>query len=219
MHHFRFLGSTAFGTIGIAALVVAAPAQGQIDAPKGANPAANNLPGARSAAAVSAPLRPALQQSAYIELAPGGYPAVRMYASPNSQLEQAHSKLNREGESLASQYAEASDDAERQKIKAQLAEVVGRQFEVQQQIREDEVAQLEARVKKLRGLIEKRKEARQSIVGNRLDQLLRDAEGLGWAEAPSGGSPAFVPAQGIPAVHVITPTPIVAPGKAAPTRQ
>lgn len=208
----RCLGFAVFGTVGVAALLVAASARGQIEAPKGANPAANNLPNANLPAAVSAPLRPAPQPSAYIELAPGSNPAVRLHASPASQLEQSHSKLDREGESLASQYAEATDDVERQKIRAQLAELLSRQFELQQQIREDEVAQLEARVKKLRGVIEKRKEARQSIVGNRLEQLLRDADGLGWAEAPSGGSPTFVPAQGIPALNVITPTPIVAPG-------
>ena len=219
MRSLRFLGFAAFGTVGIAAGVVAASARGQIEAPKGANPAANNFPSPNLPAAVSAPLRPTPQPSAFIELAPGSNPAVLLYASPDSQLEQAHSKLNREGELLASQYAEATDDAERQKIKAQLAELLGRQFELQQQVREDEVAQLEARVKKLRGLIEKRKEARQSIVGNRLEQLLRDAEGLGWAAAPGGGSPAFVPAQGIPAINVMTPTPIVAPTKAASPRR
>ncbi len=219
MQSIRCLRFAAFATVGIAALVVAASARGQIEAPKGANPAASKLPNVNLPAAVSAPLRPTPQSSVYMELAPGGYPAVRQYASPDSQLEQAHSKLNREGESLASQYAEATDDAERQKIKAQLAELLGRQFELQQQIREDEVAQLESRVKKLRSVIEKRKEARQSIVNNRLEQLLRDAEGLGWSAAPSGGSPAFISVRGLPSPHVVTPTPIAAPTKAAPPRQ
>ena len=219
MRSLRFLGFAAFGTVGIAAGVVAASARGQIEAPKGANPAANNFPSPNLPAAVSAPLRPTPQPSAFIELAPGSNPAVLLYASPDSQLEQAHSKLNREGELLASQYAGATDDAERQKIKAQLAELLGRQFEVQQQIREDEVAQLEARVKKLRGLIEKRKEARQSIVDKRLEQLLRDADGLGWTGGPSGGSPTFFPVLASPVLNVITPTPSSAPNKAAPPRR
>lgn len=213
MCNFRCLGFAACVTVGIAAMVVTASARGQIEAPKGAAPSAGNPPSVNLPAAVPAPLRTAAHNFTYIDAAPGGYPAVRPYERPDSQFPQAHSRLNRESESLASQYAEATDDEERQKIKAQLAELVGRQFEVQQQIREEEVAQLEARVKKLHDLIEKRKEARRSIVDQRLEQLLREAEGLGWAGAPSGGSPAFVPAQGIPAVNVITPTPIVAPTK------
>jgi hypothetical protein len=119
---------------------------------------------------------------------------------------------------LASQYAEATDEAERQKIQAQLAELVGRQFEAQQQVREDEVAQLEARVKKLRDLIEKRKEARQSIVDQRLEQLLREAEGLGWSTAASGG-PTVVPFLTVPSVGAATPATISAPPNAnAPRR-
>ena len=219
MHSFRCFGFAAFGAVAIAAMVVVTTARGQIEAPKGAPPAASTPPSPNLPAAISTPLRPTPQPSAYVELAPGGAPTVHFYASPDSQVEQTHSQLNREGELLASQYAEATDDVERQRIKAQLAELLGRQFELQQQIRENEVAQLEERIKKLRGLIEKRKEARQSIVDNRLEQLLRDADGLGWTGGPSGGSPTFVPVQGSPALNVITPTPIIAPNKAVPPRR
>jgi hypothetical protein len=105
---------------------------------------------------------------------------VWVYESSDGKLQQAGAQLSRESEEFVSRYSEASDDEQRQKIKAQLAELVAKQFNLQQQIREDEVAQIEARVKKLRALIEKRKAAQQSIIENRLDQLLREAEGLGW---------------------------------------
>jgi len=50
------------------------------------------------------------------------------------------------------------------------------------------VAAVEARIKKVRELIQKRAEARQSIVEKRADQLMREADGLGWT-VPSGINP------------------------------
>ncbi|HEV3024616.1 MAG TPA: hypothetical protein VGX76_19205, partial [Pirellulales bacterium] len=45
---------------------------------------------------------------------------------------------------------------------------------------------IEARVKKLREVINKRNEAKRSIIDKRLDQLIREADGLGW-NAPAAG--------------------------------
>jgi hypothetical protein len=129
-----------------------------------------------------------------------------VYESSDGKLQQAGAQLSRESEELVSRYSEASDDEQRQKIKAQLAELVARQFNLQQRIREDEVAQIEARVKKLRALIEKRKAAQQSIIENRLDQLLREAEGLGWTP----------PAERDQRVRYIRPTQLYSGAGAAP---
>ncbi len=40
---------------------------------------------------------------------------------------------------------------------------------------------LEARIKKVRELMQRRSAERQTIVEKRADQLLREADGLGWA--------------------------------------
>ena len=62
----------------------------------------------------------------------------------------------------------------------QLKEVLETQFAARQQRHEKELADLESKVKKLKDLVAKRQENRREIVANRLDQIMRDAQGLGW---------------------------------------
>jgi hypothetical protein len=102
-------------------------------------------------------------------------------------LRQADGALARKSEDLVAQYAATEDDEQRGGIKTLLAELLAQQFSVQQQLRERELARVEARVKKLRELTQKRREAQQTIVEQRLDQLLREADGLGWT--PPGAAP------------------------------
>jgi hypothetical protein len=108
------------------------------------------------------------------------------------------SKLEREASGLVSAYARTDDDGQRVKLKKKLADVLEKQFDQQQKRREAEVARVEAQVKKLRQLMSKRGEARESIISRRLDQLLREAEGLGWTPPPGG-------AQGLPPVTPLFP--------------
>ncbi len=98
----------------------------------------------------------------------------------------ADAQMQQKSQALLDQYTEAGDDEQKSKIKDQLAEMLEKQFSVQQQLREREVAKIEARVKKLRQTIDKRNEAKRSIIDKRLDQLIREAEGLGW-NAPASG--------------------------------
>ncbi|HEV3003116.1 MAG TPA: hypothetical protein VGX78_01585 [Pirellulales bacterium] len=95
-------------------------------------------------------------------------------------------QMQQESQTLLGQYAEAEGDDEKAQIKEKLAAALGKQFSAQQQLREHEIAKIEARVKKLREAINKRNEAKRSIVDKRLDQLIREAEGLGW-NAPAAG--------------------------------
>ena len=53
-------------------------------------------------------------------------------------------------------------------------------FDRRQQRYNEEVAQLEAKVRSLKSLIEKRQQSRNEIIETRLQQLMREAEGLGW---------------------------------------
>ena len=97
-------------------------------------------------------------------------------------------KAEAEQEQLLAKYAQTTDEKQRAEIKASLAKVLERQFDLQLQQREREVSQIEARVKKLREMIEKRKIARQTIVTGRLDQLLNEMDGMGWV-APTDAMP------------------------------
>jgi hypothetical protein len=88
--------------------------------------------------------------------------------------------LAHEADRLARQLGEAKSDVDRDKLKTKLGEVLEKQFDQRQRRHEAEIKALEAQVKKLRDLVEKRQENRREIIGRRLDQILREAQGLGW---------------------------------------
>ena len=75
---------------------------------------------------------------------------------------------------------EAKSDSDRSKIKEDLSQILEKQFDLRQKRHLDEIKSLEAKVKKLKELVDKRQENRREIVSKRLDQILSDAEGLGW---------------------------------------
>jgi hypothetical protein len=119
------------------------------------------------------------------------YAPATVYSAGGVQDEEAakliafDAQMQQETQTLLGQYAEAVDD-EKAPIKEKLAAALEKQFSAQQQLREREVAKIEARVKKLREVINKRNDAKRSIIDKRLDQLIREAEGLGW-NAPAAG--------------------------------
>lgn len=178
MRTFNKSGVSGLATLSVAALALGTMARGQDNTPPVAG--APPIAAAQQPAPVGLPPAASNATPQYYPAPAGAGNRVWVYESSEGKLQQAGAELSRESEELVSRYSEASEEEQRQKIKAQLAELVAKQFNLQQQIREDEVAQIEARVKKLRALIEKRKAAQQSIIENRLDQLLREAEGLGW---------------------------------------
>ena len=96
------------------------------------------------------------------------------------ELESAERALESMTRDLVGSYARADDDRARQKLQSELAEAVEKHFQVRQEIREREIAELEAQVGRLRDLLEKRNQAKQTIVQTRLNQLLQAAKGLGW---------------------------------------
>ncbi len=106
-----------------------------------------------------------------------------------AELVQLDANLAQQSQQLVDQYAAATDDADRAKLKEQLAQTLERQFDSQQKLRELEVSRIETRLKTLRDLIAKRNESERSIIGKRLDQLIGDAEGLGWSSPGVGAGP------------------------------
>jgi hypothetical protein len=90
------------------------------------------------------------------------------------------SALVNEASVLLRKLAAADSDANRSAIKTQLKENLGKQFDARQKRHEQEIKTLEEKVKKLKELVLRRQESRDEIISRRLDQVLRDAEGLGW---------------------------------------
>jgi len=117
------------------------------------------------------------------------------------KLVNEEAKSEREAALLIKEYARTDNEGGREKLKTKLADVLGKEFDLQQKRRDLDLARLEAKVKKLRDLMKKRTDARQTIVDKRLDQLIREAEGLGWTVPPGPGLPRateFVPPAAVP---------------------
>jgi hypothetical protein len=88
--------------------------------------------------------------------------------------------VGRHAHQLAQAFAREKSDSDREKIKGQLGDLLKEQFDKRQKRHEDEIKQLEAQIKKLRDLVDKRQENRREIISRRLDQIVRESQGLGW---------------------------------------
>jgi hypothetical protein len=103
-------------------------------------------------------------------------------ASPQQTLQsQAHD--------LAQQYVKSEKEDDKKDIRKKLTEVLDKQFDLHLQEQQKELDELEKQVAKLKAVLRKRKDAKENIVERRFEQLVQDADGLGW-NAPSGrGNP------------------------------
>jgi hypothetical protein len=81
---------------------------------------------------------------------------------------------------LVQKLKDAKSDSEIEKLKGQLDEALEKSFAMRQKRHTQEIEELEAKVKSLKELVAKRQEKRREIVANRREQILRDAQGLGW---------------------------------------
>jgi hypothetical protein len=81
---------------------------------------------------------------------------------------------------LSRELGSTESDQRRGEIRAALGEILGKQFDLRQKRHELEIEGLEARIKNLRQLVQKRQENRAEIIAHRLDQIVRDSQGLGF---------------------------------------
>jgi hypothetical protein len=102
------------------------------------------------------------------------------YANYPGGQSHEEAQLANQANGLARQLGSAKSDGDREKAKTQLSTILEKQFELRQQRHKKEIESLEAQVKKLRDLVDKRQENRREIVAKRLDQILQEAQGLGW---------------------------------------
>jgi hypothetical protein len=90
------------------------------------------------------------------------------------------SNLAHQVDELGKKLADSKDSEERSKIKSQLNDLLGKQFDLRQKRHQEEFDALKAKLEKLKQLLDKRQENRKDIIAKRLDQVLSDADGLGW---------------------------------------
>jgi hypothetical protein len=93
---------------------------------------------------------------------------------------------------FARDYVKAKDAGKKKGILKEMTGILNKEFDAHLKQQEKELADLERQLKELRALVEKRKENKEDIVQDRIKQLLREAEGLGW-NAPSTPRPSFTP--------------------------
>jgi hypothetical protein len=121
--------------------------------------------------------------------AAGSFETVRV--APAEEIQRAEMHAFHEAiEKLRS----AKDDAEREPAKKELTQLLDQSFSRDLERREHEVSEIESRVKKLREQIEKRKKAKEEIIGLRLKTIVNEVEGLGFPgplgfERPPGFGP------------------------------
>jgi hypothetical protein len=89
-------------------------------------------------------------------------------------------QLQEQSSQLAKQYITTEKSDEKQNIRKKLADVLNQQFDMHMQRQEKELAALEKEIADLRSLMKKRQDAKAAIVDRRIDQVIQDAEGLGW---------------------------------------
>ena len=96
-------------------------------------------------------------------------------------------KLEQQTQALVQQYRNADDEEEREAVMDDLETVVSRHFDLRHETRERELEELEREIERLRFLHERREAEKDRIVQQRVDSLLREADGLGWG-SPSASS-------------------------------
>jgi TolA-binding protein len=96
---------------------------------------------------------------------------------------------HQESAQLAKQYVDSKKEDERREIRKKLTDVLTQQFDEQIQQQQQELEDLEKQIANLRALLKKRLDAKSAIVERRIEQLIQDAEGLGWnAPGTPGGA-------------------------------
>ncbi|HEY3392736.1 MAG TPA: hypothetical protein VGK58_08510 [Lacipirellulaceae bacterium] len=86
----------------------------------------------------------------------------------------------RQTQQLIKRWKASKEAAERQKIETQLTQMLKREFAARLAAHEREIKQLEDKVRQLRQRLTLRREKQDEIVDHRLQQILREAQGLGW---------------------------------------
>jgi len=92
------------------------------------------------------------------------------------ELEQNDQQLDRASHELAEQYRRAPEGPARDELRARLQESVKQHFKTRQMRRELEVKRLQAQLERLRGAVERRAKDADTIIEQRVSQLLGEEE-------------------------------------------
>ena len=94
---------------------------------------------------------------------------------------------------LQQQLTAAAEDDERDKVAEELGTVYAELFDEDLAKREKEIAEVEARIAKLRAQLDERKKMRDTIIAHRLDSVLLQSKGLAFPDSAPAVYPAASP--------------------------
>lgn len=86
---------------------------------------------------------------------------------------------------LLEQLSDTTDEKKKAELTKELTAEIEKSFDADMKVREEEFADLEQRVKKLRTLLDRRSKAKNDIVALEVKVLVNEAEGLGFSEPAS----------------------------------
>lgn len=118
---------------------------------------------------------------------------------------------------LIDQWKKAENDADREKVQKELREAVKAEFLARLAPQVEEVKQLEAKVLRLHKQLELRRSKQDEIIDFRMQQLLREAQGLGWGTETRAGRLAD-PMRPLPTTFGNNPTAIDPPSSSVPAQ-
>ena len=103
------------------------------------------------------------------------------------QFGQGHNffQMQNQAQQLAKKLAAAEKEDEKKDLRKKLTDVLNQQFDAHAKEQEKELDDLEKQVSKLRETLKKRQANKDKIVERHIDQMVQDAEGLGWSTPSS----------------------------------
>jgi hypothetical protein len=100
--------------------------------------------------------------------------------SPDPHVWSMHVNTQNQANELAKQYLKAETESDKREIRQKLTKVLDQMFDEHMTQQQKELENLEKQIADLRSLMKKRANAKSTIVDRRIDQLIQDADGLGW---------------------------------------
>jgi hypothetical protein len=82
---------------------------------------------------------------------------------------------------LAQKLAETRSEDEKRDLRKKLTDVLGQQFDARMKQQQKELEDLEKQIAKLRDTLKRRQDNKEKIVDRHIDQMVEDAQGLGWS--------------------------------------
>ncbi len=96
------------------------------------------------------------------------------------KLSTEEARLEAKARDISAHYRATTVESERDQLRGDLEDVVLQQFEVRQQRRQLELERLESQLRRLREAIDKRSSSRETLIKQRIEQLVGEESDLGF---------------------------------------